>query len=75
MKKLCFVSADAFLLLAAGCTDSSRHTPSLDDLWIQQQLQKGALLPGELSELLPGPPFSCAGARPRGGAYPRAAHK
>ena len=53
MKKLCFVSATAFLLLAAGCTDSSRHTPSLDALWIQQQLQKGALLPGELSELLP----------------------
>lgn len=53
MKKLCFVSVAAFLLLAAGCTDSSRHTPSLDDIWIQQQLQKGDSPPEELSEQLP----------------------
>lgn len=51
MKKFFAVSVLGAVLLAgsvSGCVNSSKHTASVDDQWIQSQVEQGREVPEQL---------------------------
>lgn len=50
MKKWIAISFATVLLGTSGCINSSRYNESMDDIWIQQQVESGQTIPQELRQ-------------------------